>query len=152
MIVSFVFEFDAYCVNGHATHAKPSVAASRSPPNLLPTSTTPRRQTRSHAIEVACAAGRSSHLPVQPNAQYPGRYASYETGPYVSPRSFADSQRPFVWIRSRTSPSASAGPHFGRSPSTGKCLYGLSPWLMRSAPITPAYPTSITFEARTFNP
>ena len=32
----------------------------------------------------------------------------YDIGPYVSPFGFADSQRPFVWIRSRTSPSRSA--------------------------------------------
>ena len=38
-------------------------------------------------------------------------YDSYATGPYVSPCGFADSQRPFVWMRSRISPEASAGPH-----------------------------------------
>ena len=38
-------------------------------------------------------------------------YDSYATGPYVSPCGFADSQRPFVWMRSRISPAASAGPH-----------------------------------------
>ena len=31
-IMSFVFELDAYCENGHATQAKPSVAARRAPP------------------------------------------------------------------------------------------------------------------------
>jgi len=40
-------------------------------------------------------------------------------GPYVSPRGFEDSQRPFSWIRSRISPSASAGPHAGRVSWTG---------------------------------
>ena len=30
-------------------------------------------------------------------------YASYATGPYVSPCGFARSQRPFVWMRSRIS-------------------------------------------------
>ena len=65
-------------------------------------------------------------------------YASYATGPYVSPSGLADSQRPFVWIRSRISPEASAGPHAFRSSSTGKLPHGASPsWTIRSAPITP---------------
>jgi hypothetical protein len=65
-------------------------------------------------------------------------YAAYETGPYVSPNSFDASQRPFSWIRSRISPSWSAGPHALRSPCLGKCFYGACPWRIRSAPITPA--------------
>ena len=79
----------------------------------------------------------------------------YDIGPYVSPFGFADSQRPFVWIRSRTSPSrsASAPGQFGREPSTGKWPYGDWPLTMRCAPIGPAYPTSITFECpQTFSP
>jgi hypothetical protein len=64
-------------------------------------------------------------------------YASYATGPYVSPCGFADSQRPFVWIRSRISPESSAGPHAFRLSSMGKCPQGASPWTMRSAPTTP---------------
>ena len=65
-------------------------------------------------------------------------YASYATGPYVSPCGFADSQRPLVWIRSRISPSASAGPQALSEPSIGKWPYGDWPALIRSAPITPA--------------
>ena len=64
-------------------------------------------------------------------------YDSYATGPYVSPCGFADSQRPFVWMRSRISPEASAGPHAFRLPSIGKLPHGASPFTMRSAPITP---------------
>ena len=51
-------------------------------------------------------------------------YDSKATGPYVSPLGFADSQRPFVWIRSRISPAASAGPHAFRLPSIGKFPHG----------------------------
>ena len=56
-------------------------------------------------------------------------YDSYATGPYVSPTGFALSQRPFVWIRLRISPEASAVPH-GFSPlplgrvSIGKFPHG----------------------------
>ena len=74
---------------------------------------------RSNAIDVACAAGSLSHFPDQPKASTAGMYAMYATGPYVSPRGFADSQRPFVWIRSRISPASSAGPHGFRLSSTG---------------------------------
>jgi len=74
---------------------------------------------------------------LQQTSSQPGRYARYETGPYVSPRGFAVSQRPFVWMRSRTSPLESAGPHVGRLSSTGKCPYGDWPCMIRSAPITP---------------
>ena len=95
----------------------------------------------------ACPTSRSSR-----RRRTPGRYASYATGPYVSPSASAASQRPFVWIRSRISPVASAGPHAGRSPSIGKLPYGLWPWAIRSAPITPERPTSITFESVTLSP
>jgi len=71
----------------------------------------------------------------------------------VSPRSFADSQRPFVWMRSRISPSWFAGPQAFRSSSIGMCPYGIWwSWTIRSAPTTPAKPTSITFEVSMFRP
>ena len=70
----------------------------------------------------------------------------------MSPSGFAVSHLPFVWMRSRTSPSLSAGPHFGCVSSTGKCPYGLWPCTIRSAPMIPEYPTSITFEARALRP
>ena len=70
----------------------------------------------------------------------------------MSPNGLAASQRPFVWIRLRISPSASAGPQAFRFPSIGMCPYGISPWTIRSAPITPARPTSITFDASAFRP
>ena len=86
-----------------------------------------------------CAAGSLSpaHFPLQPKRRYPGTYERYDTGPYVSPRSFACSQRPFVWTRSRMLPSLSSAPHGGRESSTGMCPYGASPWTIRCAPITP---------------
>ena len=62
----------------------------------------------------------------------------------MSPRGFADSQRPLDWIRSRISPSDPAGPHGVRASVTGIAPYGARPSRIRSAPITPAYPTSIT--------
>src|SRR5918996_972528 len=151
-IESFVFELDVYCVNGYAAHANGSVAASRWPPKRQPTSASPSMHSASKAIDVKCAAGSESHFPLQPKSRKPGMYDSYDAGPYVSPRSFEDSQRPFVWIRSRISPSRSAGPHGSRSSCTGKFPYGASPLTMRCAPITPAYPTSITFEVSTFTP
>ena len=71
----------------------------------------------------------------------------------MSPRGFAASQRPLVWIRSRISPSASAVPQAFRFPSSGMCPYGISPWTIRSAPTTPAKPTSITLRwASTLSP
>src|SRR5918911_4382480 len=138
-IASFVFELDTYCVNGYAAHAKASVAPSCAPPKRRPTSPSPRMQSRSKRIAVACAVGSRSHLPLQPKTRYAGMYDSYETGPYVSACGFADSQRPFVWMRLRISPFASAGPHGFRLSSTGKWLYGALPsWTIRSAPIGPA--------------
>ena len=125
---SFVFELDAYCVNGYAAHANASVAASCRPPKRRPTSQSPSMQSRSNAIDVKCAAG--SVVPLAAPAEErgsPGCSDSYATGPYVSPCGFADSQRPFVWMRSRISPAASAGPHAFRSPSTGKLPYGACP-------------------------
>ena len=62
----------------------------------------------------------------------------------MSPRSLADSQRPFVWIRSRISPLESAFPQGFRESSIGMWPYGDCPLEIRSAPITPEYPTSIT--------
>ena len=44
MIASFVFEFDAYCVNGYAAQANASVAASRGPPKRRPTSAEPEQR------------------------------------------------------------------------------------------------------------
>src|SRR5256714_2334098 len=80
-------------------------------------------------------------------------YDSYAIGRYVAAGGLADSQRPFVWMRLRISPLASAAPHGFRLSSTGKWLYGALPsWTIRSAPIGPAYPTSITFEASMFIP
>ena len=67
--VSFVFELEAYCVNGYAAHANASVAASRKPPKRRPTSQRPSMLSRSNAIDVKCAAGRSSHLPFQPRTR-----------------------------------------------------------------------------------
>src|SRR5215471_14287944 len=85
-------------------------------------------------------------------------YDSYATGPYVSPSGFALSQRPFVWIQLRISPEASAGPQalsafpFGVVFSTGKLPHGAVPLTIRSAPMTPEYPTSMTFERSTLRP
>ncbi len=127
MIASFVFEFDAYCVNGYAAHANASVAASRAPPKRRPTRKRPIIDNRSNRIDVKCTEGRLSHFPLQPNARKPGMYASYAVGPYVSPSGFADSQRPFVWMRLRISPELSAGPQAGRLSSTGKFPHGAWP-------------------------
>ena len=69
MIASFVFEFETYCVNGYAAHAKPSTAASLGPPNRSPTSQRPSSVSRSKAIAVKCDAGRSSHFPLHPSAR-----------------------------------------------------------------------------------
>src|SRR5213076_2458862 len=66
MSASFVFEFETYWVNGYAAHANASTAASRWPPKRRPTRKRPSSVSRSSAIEVKCAAGKSSHFPVQP--------------------------------------------------------------------------------------
>ncbi len=66
MIASFVFELDTYWVKGYAAHANASTAPSRCPPKRSPTRKRPSSVNRSNAIAVKCAAGRSSHFPVQP--------------------------------------------------------------------------------------
>ena len=71
-MASFVFEFDAYWENGHATQANASVAASRGPPKRRPTSASPMRQIVSNRIDVKCTAGSVSHLWLQPKMAYPG--------------------------------------------------------------------------------
>ena len=80
-IASFVFELETYCVNGYAAHANASVAARRVPPKRRPTSASPSRQSRSNAIDVACAAGRSSHFPLQPRTRYAGQVGLVGDGP-----------------------------------------------------------------------
>ena len=65
MIASFVLELSVYAVNGYAAHPKASTAASLLPPKRSPTSTSATTARRSKAIEVACAAGSESHLPLQ---------------------------------------------------------------------------------------
>ena len=69
MIASFVFEFDAYCVNGYAAQANASVAARRAPPKRRPTRKSPSIASRSNKIDVKCTAGSVSHFPLQPNAR-----------------------------------------------------------------------------------
>ena len=66
---SFVFELEAYCVNGYAAHANASTPASCAPPNRSPTRARPIRQRRSNAIDVKCAAGSESHFPDHPRMQ-----------------------------------------------------------------------------------
>ena len=67
MIASFVFELDAYCVNGYAAHANASIAPSRAPPKRQADEPEAEHASRSNAIDVKCAAGRASHLPLQPS-------------------------------------------------------------------------------------
>src|SRR5207302_3453178 len=50
MSESFVFELEAYCVNGYAAHANVSAAPSCAPPKRRPTSHSPSMQSRSNAI------------------------------------------------------------------------------------------------------
>src|SRR5207302_9441627 len=71
MIESFVFEFDAYCVNGYAAHANASVEASRVPPKRNPTRKSPTIDSRSNRSDVKCTADRLAHLPLHPIARKP---------------------------------------------------------------------------------
>ena len=98
-----------------------------------------RTRSRSRAPRAASPTSRSTG-----RQRRPGRTRGTTPGPYVSPRSIAASQRPFVWMRSRTCPSESFGPHGSRSPRCGMFPYGASPSRIRLAPTTPASPTSIT--------
>src|SRR5204863_4882816 len=66
---SFVFELETYCVNGQAAQANASVTPRRGPPKRNPTSARPIRQRMSNVIDAACAAGKVSHLPLQPKAR-----------------------------------------------------------------------------------
>ena len=61
-IESFVFELDAYCVNGHAAHENAAAAASRGPPKRRPTSASPNSASRSNRIDVKCTELSRSHL------------------------------------------------------------------------------------------
>src|SRR5947199_6753460 len=61
-IASFVLELDAYCVNGHATHANAAAAPSRGPPSRRPTNASPSSAIRSNTIAVKCTDGSESHL------------------------------------------------------------------------------------------
>src|SRR6478752_5145706 len=90
-IASLVFDISTYVVNGNADHASASAPARAAPPYRKPTSAIPSRQRKSNNTEVNFTAGSVSHFPDQPKIPYPGRYASYATGPYVSPSGFADS-------------------------------------------------------------
>src|SRR4051794_33374276 len=49
-IVSFVFDIDAYCVNGKAAQANTSAAPSQRPPKRKPTSPSPAAQSTSKMI------------------------------------------------------------------------------------------------------
>ena len=139
-IASFVFDLDAYCVNGYAAHANASVAASRLAAEA------PARRARGRRCRARSKSDRREvrRGQVVPLAGPAEERVPREVGDVRRPArrcrraAFADSQRPFVWMRSRISPSASAGPHGFRSSSTGKWPYGASPWTIRSAPITPA--------------
>ena len=69
-IKSFVFELEAYCVNGHATQANASVAAeSRRRRTAARRARARAAQSRSQRIDVACTAGSVSHLPLQPKTR-----------------------------------------------------------------------------------
>ena len=68
-IESFVFELEAYCVNGHAAHANAAAAPTRGPPSRRPTSPRPTSAIRSNRIEVKWTAGSVSHLWLQPNSR-----------------------------------------------------------------------------------
>ena len=69
MIASFVFELDAYWVNGQAAQANASVAPSRGPPSRRPTSPSPSSARASKSSAVKCTDGSESHLPLQPKIQ-----------------------------------------------------------------------------------
>src|SRR5947207_9042685 len=66
---SFVFELETYYVNGQAAQANASVTPRRGPPKRNPTSARPLRQRMPNVIDAACAAGKVSHLPLQPKAR-----------------------------------------------------------------------------------
>ena len=119
-----------YCVNGYAAQANASVAAepraAEAPARRAPSPS--RHEQVEQRSSVKCAAGRSSHFP-RP-AERPGSRAGRRgrrPGRTCRRAGSRVSQRPFVWMRSRISPSASAAPHAFRSSSTGMCPYGDSP-------------------------
>ena len=118
MIESFVFELDAYWVNGHAAHANASVAPSRGPPNRRPTSASPTSASRSKRIDVdvhrraacpTCDSSRRPGSPARTRGTRPGRRCRRAGSPSRIGRSTGCGRAP--------RPSASAGPHFGSVPS-----------------------------------
>ena len=73
-IESFVFDIDAYCVNGYAAHANGSVAASRRRRTASPRARAPSCRAGRTRATVQCAAGGRPTCPVQPKSEEnPGR-------------------------------------------------------------------------------
>ena len=129
MIASFVFEFDAYCVNGHATHANASVAAESRPAEAgARRAPSPSSASTSKRIDVKCTAGQRVPLaaPAEDRSSpgcrrgtRPGRRCRRAGSRSRSGRSSGCGRAP----RRRRRPGRTSG---GR-PSTGKCPYGLWP-------------------------
>ena len=113
-------------------------ARAAAPPKRRPTSHSPSMQRRSNAIDVKCAAGSESHLPLQPKSEVarggttrtrPGRTCRPAGSPTRSGRSSGCARGSRPRRRRGRTPS-------GR-PRSGKFPHGAWPCTMRSAPMTP---------------
>ncbi len=146
MIASFVFAFERVGRERIRGPARTRAGrASRRPPKRSPISRSASTASRSNAIEVACAAGKRVPLPAP--AEDRDRRNVGEVGDGAV-RVAALDRRP---RSARSSGCARApGPRrpSGRtaraSPRCGMFPYGASPSRIRSAPTTPARPTSMT--------
>ncbi len=72
---SFVFDDSVHSVNGYAAHAYASTTPSVGPRTRRPSQYSPSSVSRSNTIAAACAAGRSSHVPLHPKISRKGTYA-----------------------------------------------------------------------------
>ena len=138
MIASFVFEFNAYAVNGNAIQPKTSPAASGGPPKRRPT-----RNEAEYDEEIECDRRRvrcGKRVPLPGPRKDENRRDVRQVGdrPVRVPAGKDDSQRPLSWIQSRIEPSASGFPQDRLVPCTGMFPYGARPSRILSPPITPA--------------
>ena len=145
MIASFVFALSVYAVNGYAAHANASSAASRRPPKRSPI-----EDEREHREQVerdrsrvrggqASPTSRSSRRPRPParrRGRRRGRTCRRARSPPRSARSSGCARAPV--------PPRPSGRTARASPRWGMFPYGASPSRIRSAPTTPASPTSMT--------
>ena len=152
-IMSFVFEFDAYCENGHATHANASVAAESRPPEAATDETKAEQAERVEEDRGEVHRGQRVPL-VRPAedqvARDVGLVGDRAVGVAERVRVLADAVRLDTVAHLAR---AVGGPALRPvALDRGSARTGSRRVMMRFAPITPEYPTSMTFDERDVQP